>query len=277
MSDHNQSHPDLHLGNDLGVPGQPSPQTGVGGVVGPVSRRKALGGGLLAGAFFVWAAGCDSTPKAADLSDKNWLPDPSKLPPEPKDPRPVQITTPVPAYTAPVGTPPGVIPRSTWTRAGTIASLANPMNGIGRITVHHTAVVSTDIRSQADTVRMLNSVRNSHLKRGWADIGYHYAIDPQGRIWEGRPLSWQGAHVEDTNEHNLGIVMLGNFDRQSPTQASLASLDSFLVDSARRYRVPLNRIYTHRELKPTECPGTSLQRYMVATRSGSGRVRGALA
>jgi hypothetical protein len=241
-----------------------------------LSRRQTLGGGLLAGALLLWAGGCQSTAPAM-TGDAGLLPDPRRLPPEPADPKPVRVTTPVPANSSPIGTPPGVISRSRWTRSGVIAALANPMNGISRITVHHTAVMSGDIRSEADAVRMLNSVRNSHLKRGWADIGYHYAIDPQGRIWEGRPLTWQGAHVEATNEHNLGIVMMGNFDRQTPTPAALASLDSFLVDSARRFRVPVSRIYTHRELKPTECPGTSLQRFMVATRGSSGRVRVALA
>jgi hypothetical protein len=35
-----------------------------------------------------------------------------------------------------------------------------------------------------------------------ADIGYHYTIDPTGRIWEGRPVQYQGAHVKMNNEHN---------------------------------------------------------------------------
>ncbi len=241
-----------------------------------VSRRRALGGSLFAGAMLLWAAGCE-TAKPHDLAGTDLIPNPDRLPPEPKDPATV-ITSPGPAPTpAPVGTPPGVIPRSRWTQSRTIAALANPMNGISRITVHHTAVVSTSVRTESDAITMINSTRNAHLRRGWADIGYHYVIDPQGRIWEGRPLSWQGAHVEATNEHNLGIVLLGNFDRQTPTPAALSSLDSFLVDSARRYRVPVNRIYTHRELKPTECPGTSLQRFMVATRGSAGRVRASLA
>lgn len=248
----------------------------IGGLT-DVSRRRALGGGLLAGAMLLWASGCDGGSKTT-ITNNDLLRNPDRLPPEPADPRPVVISsTPSPAPSARMPMSVSVSSRSRWTRSTTIAALANPMNGVSRLTVHHTAVASSDIRTEADAIRMLNSVRNSHLKRGWADIGYHYIIDPQGRVWEGRPISWQGAHVEDTNEHNLGICVLGNFDRQTPTPQALASLDAFIVDSSRRFRVPLNRIYTHRELRATECPGNSLQRYMVATRGGGGRVRSALA
>ena len=29
------------------------------------------------------------------------------------------------------------------------------------------------------------------------DVGYHYAVDRAGRVWECRPLTWQGAHVRN--------------------------------------------------------------------------------
>jgi hypothetical protein len=81
--------------------------------------------------------------------------------------------------------------------------------------------------------------------------------------------------VKDTNEHNLGVLVLGNFDLQQPTPQALASLDSFVAAQMRRYRVPLSRVYTHQELRPTACPGRNLQRYMLATRTRSGRMASA--
>jgi hypothetical protein len=161
--------------------------------------------------------------------------------------------------------------RSQWTRMGIARpNEAHDMNGINRITVHHDAIVSTDLRSSSDVARRIESIRRTHVQKGWADIGYHYVVDPQGRVWEGRPVYKQGAHVEDNNEHNLGVVVLGNFSVHAPTAAATSSLERFVAQQMQRYRVPLGRVYTHQELRPTECPGTRLQRFMIATRGRRG-------
>ena len=40
----------------------------------------------------------------------------------------------------------------------------------------------------------------------------------------------------------------------------------------KRYRVSIANVYTHQELRSTECPGRNLQRYMMQTRGTSGRM-----
>jgi hypothetical protein len=169
-------------------------------------------------------------------------------------------------------TPGGIVPRREWTSAGVIYSLANPMNGVNRITIHHSAIPASHMKSKAESVRMLENIRRNHINQQWADIGYHYIIDPSGRIWEGRPVQYQGAHVKLNNEHNLGIMLLGNFEDERPTAAALTALDTFVADRMRTYRIPITRVYTHQEIMATACPGRNLQGYMVATRSGSGRM-----
>jgi hypothetical protein len=168
--------------------------------------------------------------------------------------------------------PSGVIPRSSWTRAALIPSRADRMGSIYRITVHHDAIVSSNVNSQSDAARRLESVRQSHVKQGWADIGYHYVIDPQGRVWEGRSIGWQGAHVQDNNPGNVGIMVMGNFDQQRPSSQALNTLDGFVAQQMKRYGVPVSRVYTHQEIRPTACPGRNLQRYMQETRARSGRL-----
>lgn len=174
---------------------------------------------------------------------------------------------------------PGVLPRREWAGGGTIESRANPMNGVRRITIHHSAVASSGVRTRADAARMLESIRRGHVSQQWADIGYHYIIDPHGRIWEGRPIRFQGAHVKDNNEHNLGIMLMGNFEVERPTPAAISSLDAFVGEQMRRYNVGLRRaadksagVFTHQEIMSTVCPGRNLQGYMIATRSSSGRL-----
>lgn len=227
-----------------------------------LTRRQILEAGLVAGMALV-AGGCTSSRRWTPLSRDELEGPPRRLPARPGVPGPVPE--------APV---PGVIPRREWARVGPNLALINPMNGVHRITVHHDGMPPVFLRSRADVAARLEQIRRAHVSRNppWADIGYHYIVDPQGRVWEGRPVQYQGAHVRYNNEHNLGIVVLGNFDEQRPTLEALAALDAFLADRMRFYRVPLSQVYTHQEIMPTACPGRNLQAYMLATRSRSGRL-----
>ncbi len=163
-----------------------------------------------------------------------------------------------------------VIPRSRWAKANPILGRINPMAGISAITIHHegatnSPVYFSDIKA---TARRLEQIRKVHLDRMTAaDIGYHYVIDRAGRVWEGRPLMYQGAHVKHHNEHNIGVMVLGNFDIQSPSNAQLNSLRSTVQTLRRRYRVEMKAIRTHQEIAPTACPGKMLQPKIVSLRS----------
>lgn len=240
-----------------------------------LNRRDLLRTGLLLGTA-AWLAGCQSSGGVTELPTKQWdwedpLNDPTRV--RPNSPSAQAAPAPIPSPNGPVGPVPGVIARSQWTNAKPIMSReVFAMGGVSRITVHHDALPSTGIRSMSDAARRLESVRQSHIRNGWVDIGYHYSIDPMGRVWEARPSNLQGAHVKNQNEHNLGIMLMGNFNEHAPTPEALATLDSFLAEMMRRHRVSIGRVYTHQELGQTACPGTRLQRYMVATRAPSGRL-----
>lgn len=188
---------------------------------------------------------------------------------------PVTVARPqvaAPPVTANAG-PPGMLPRAWWTKFGPNGAKLNPMAGVNRITVHHegnTPVWFTDERSTRDRIEQDRMVHTRDRK--WADIGYHYVIDRAGRIIEGRSVAYQGAHVSGQNEHNVGVMLLGNFEQQSPSQQQLLSLQTTLRFLMAKYRVPTSRVYTHRELGPTVCPGRNLQ-----PRVASLRTSGALA
>lgn len=233
-----------------------------------LNRRDVIHGGLLLGAGLI-LSGCQSGggTSSARLPGPVW-PDmePAPAPPStPSEPSQGPIR-PLPATGAVA-----VIPRASWTGAQPIVALADPMNGIDKITVHHDAINSLDLRSPSDSMRRLESIRRSHVSQRWADIGYHYIIDPSGRVWEGRPLRLQGAHVKDRNEHNMGVMVMGNFNEQTPTPQAINTLDAFVAMQMRRYNIPVSRVYTHQELGKSACPGRNLQRYMDMTR-GRGRL-----
>jgi hypothetical protein len=228
-----------------------------------LNRRELLRAGLVLGAGVV-LAGCQNKAKAWKPLTEEELNGPPRKPL-------ASGTQPRHQPWTPSG-PSGVIPRREWTTAGVILPLANPMHGVRRITVHHSAMGSSHLRGKGETAAMLEKIRRSHVNQQWADIGYHYIIDPTGRIWEGRPVQYQGAHVKLNNENNLGIMLMGNFEEERPSLEALGALDAFVADRMRAYRVPITRVYTHKEIMPTACPGRSLQRHMEETRSGNGRM-----
>ena len=182
------------------------------------------------------------------------------------------VAAPKPAVSRPVVRPPRFSPigRSQWAKAGPVGKEINAMNGISRLTVHHEGWTPVWFTDYASTAKRMEHIRNSHVKgRHWADIGYHYIIDRSGRVWEGRDLRYQGAHVSKNNEHNVGVMLLGNFEKQRPSDAQLNSLRQTLQSLMHRYQVPVSRVYTHQELQPTACPGRHLQPRIASMRSGS--------
>lgn len=237
------------------------------------SRRTVLSGGVFVGLAAL--SGCGPRMTASRPSALvNTTPVVPYIPPP--LPTPVQSPAATPNAIA-------VMPRNAWTRTGPAMSRLNPMNGVNRITVHHEGVDVFTATARGTVASRLENIRRAHVSRTsksgekWADIGYHYIIDPSGTVWEGRSTRYQGAHVQDENERNLGIMMLGNFEKQAPSAASLLTLDLFVAQQMRRFGVPRSRVFTHRELGPTSCPGRSLQSYMIQTRGRGGRLASSVA
>lgn len=202
------------------------------------------------------------------------LPEKEPPPPEPERPKdPIAISKKDPIYSGqgddwqPNLTP---IPHQVWTVGTPIRSRLAPMGRIEKITVHHegAGTPNTHLRME-DVASDLRDIRKYHLKAMNAgDIGYHYIVDRAGRIWQGRSVRFRGAHAGGSaNRANLGIMLLGNFDIQIPSDRQIKTLEAFLKLKMRQYRVPSYRLYTHRELKPTRCPGKYLHSQVLRFRT----------
>ncbi len=230
-----------------------------------MSRRA-----FLAASFFgaLGLSGCQQSLRTSQgLPSPAW---PSHSLPAPAPSAPAPLPEPVASQT--LALPSGVLARSQWAKGGPAPTKMTRMLPVRYITVHHCAgPVFTEDDLGSTKVR-LESIRRYHRESlGWGDIGYHFAVDRAGRIWQCRSLAWQGAHVADHNEGNIGVVVLGDFDQQQPSPAQVAALEQHLRTLMRAYGVPVSRVKTHQEWAPTACPGRNLQRYMVVARA-SGRM-----
>jgi N-acetyl-anhydromuramyl-L-alanine amidase AmpD len=100
---------------------------------------------------------------------------------------------------------------------------------------------------------IVEQIRQWHLNRGWSDIGYHYIIDIHGTIYEGRPVTRQGAHVKGFNKNSIGIVYVGGVDRNlapkdTRTEQQKASLLYLLCELKDLY--PNSKVQGHRDFSP---------------------------
>lgn len=135
------------------------------------------------------------------------------------------------------------------------------------LVVHHTALqVSGDEREPVERMRALYEYHARN--RGWGDIGYHYVIDENGQIYEGKSGGDNvvGGHVYCGNIGSVGIALMGNFEVEQPAQKQVQSLQWLLQFLGQKYQIDLNTelqfhgetvlpILGHGDLVDTACPG----------------------
>jgi hypothetical protein len=183
------------------------------------------------------------------------------------DPKTGEVQAPAVCYSN--GPVPFARPRAAWAAAGDVPNI----KGMDRmlppkyITIHHDGMTPfwgvTDLEARL----RLEWILNGHRGKGWSDIGYHYIVDRSGNVWQGRDVTrWQGAHVKNRNENNIGVMCMGNFMLQRPSAKQVAGLNRTVAQLQRVYRIPTANVKTHKEWAETLCPGTELQSKVLALR-----------
>lgn len=94
------------------------------------------------------------------------------------------------------------------------------MRPITGIIVHCTATRPNWMHN-AKTSDKVAEVRRWHMRdRGWSDIGYHFLIDRDGTVANGRPLGKVGAHTVGHNVGTIGISLFGGWDSAATDEFS---------------------------------------------------------
>ncbi len=122
---------------------------------------------------------------------------------------------------------------------------------INKIVIH----CSASPNGREDTAE---DIHRWHKEKGWDGIGYHYVIERKGKLVNGRPEYWQGAHASGHNENSLGICLIGT-DEFTIEQWSI--LDNLLRKLSIKY--PLAKVFGHNEISNKTCPGFNVQKWLV--------------
>lgn len=122
------------------------------------------------------------------------------------------------------------------------------------LVVHHSA---------SSLTTTVDDVRSWHLDKGWTDVGYHWLIDSDGRLHQGRPWPKVGAHCKSSNYNHLsmGVCLIG--DNTKPESrweiVQVMRLERLIQSIEDLYgTVP---VIGHRDvaLASTACPGVDVR------------------
>lgn len=127
------------------------------------------------------------------------------------------------------------------------------------IVIHHTA----------SEIGNLEYYKKLHQEeRGWDDIGYHFLINngtyntvpgqiEESDLWKKRKSGYSTKNWL-VNTFGISIVIVGNLENHPPLPQQYESVISLIHRLSTEYNIPANRIFGHREIQNTKCPGKYL-------------------
>lgn len=146
----------------------------------------------------------------------------------------------------------------------TLTKINRPRVRRGRwkhIVIHHSGDNTNSIKGMEHYHRRVRRMENG--------LAYHFVIGngvntADGKVYVGDRWSRQirGGHVASTalNEIAIGICLVGNFDKRTPTSKQRSSLKALVYKLRQRTGIPHKEVRSHRNInpKPTACPGRRL-------------------
>lgn len=118
----------------------------------------------------------------------------------------------------------------------------------------------------------VEAIHAAHKSRGYAGIGYHFYVRKDGSIFRGRPEEWVGAHAGGHN-NMLGICAEGNFQNDTMGDAQRDAIAELLKYLFGKYGK--RKVYGHRDLMATACPGRNYPFDAIVTAAKSGSTEAA--
>lgn len=199
-----------------------------------------------------------------------------------------------------IGPRPRIVTRKGW---GADESLRESgfvyTNTVKAAFVHHSA--SGNNYACKDAPAVIRSLYRYHvLSSGWRDLGYNFAVDKCGTVYEGRAggvsKAVLGAHTMGFNTDSMGVAVLGTYTSTAPPAAAVdavARLTAWKLGLFGRdprgkttlksgggnlytkgKNVSMNVISGHRDGFATACPGAKLYAKLPPTRTASAKLQG---
>jgi N-acetylmuramoyl-L-alanine amidase len=140
------------------------------------------------------------------------------------------------------------------------------MRKIDEIIVHCTAT-QADWWKGKSTAAKVAEVKKWHTKgNGWSDIGYHYLIDRDGTVVQGRSVETVGAHTKGHNATTIAISLFGGHGSASTdsfsqhfTQEQDKALRELIEKLKGEHKI--TKVSGHNQYAAKACPGFSVPKW----------------
>ena len=144
------------------------------------------------------------------------------------------------------------------------------MRFIDTIFVHCTAT-PPNWRSEQTSQQRVQGIKQIHKSSpfNFTDIGYHFLIDRDGSVHEGRPINKAGAHARGYNDHSIGISLFGGYESRAYdtfsehyTSEQDTALRELITQLKGEY--PIIQIRGHNSIPNAgkACPGFQVQKWL---------------
>lgn len=155
----------------------------------------------------------------------------------------------------------GVVGARTWAALG----VAQGRRKVDEIILHCTATPEGEDYTVAQ-------IRQAHLARGFSDIGYHYLIGRDGKVYAGRPEAIAGAHCKGHNTRSIGISIVGGCppravpewqykSKDTRTSSQKTALLRVVKELLGRY--PGATVHGHNEFANKACPSFNVKTWLT--------------
>lgn len=124
----------------------------------------------------------------------------------------------------------------------------------------HCSATSPDWMEDYSVTDKRDEIDRWHKARGWWGFGYHFLIDRDGSLAEGRSIKDIGAHVKGRNRGTVGVCLVGG--RGASSDDFFRDHFTFKQDVILRgligFYAAYGEIHTvsgHNDYAPKACPG----------------------
>lgn len=123
--------------------------------------------------------------------------------------------------------------------------------------VHHTWKPRKSNYNGNNAIELQEAMKNYHVNtNGWADIGQHVTLLPDGLFVTGRNFAISPASILGFNTNAFACEMIGNFDEGEEEFTGEQKTSMLLL--AQYFYLKSKYIRFHRENASNTCPGTSI-------------------
>jgi hypothetical protein len=150
---------------------------------------------------------------------------------------------------------------ATSTKANGASDRLRVTHTIDKLTLHHSA---TSHVAGDDIAKKLKNMQSwGENDRNWFDVPYHFFVDLDGSVYQARDYKYAG----DTNTRydpagHFLVNCFGDYEKAEPNEKQLQTVAALFAWAAAENRIAPIKIYGHKDLAQTGCPGKNLYKHI---------------